>query len=366
MLVNRSCYQASVQASGLAYPLLLGFGSERLFRDIGVPAGGEMRVIFPLIVIITFLALTERPIEAQTTKVPRVGIFGDLQYPRSHNLEAFRQGLRELGYVEGQNIIVEPRYIFGNESRLPEIAAELVRLQVDVIVVLSTPAIYAAIAATKTIPIVITFPSDPAITGFTASLERPGGNVTGVSGLASQLGGKWLELIKETIPGASRVAVLWDRKGNSKAPTWNNVEIAARSLRIELQPLTVENQRDLEGAFKSATAARADAFVILPAPVLVQNLGEIAYLGLKNRLPGIFWRADFAEAGGLMAYGANRHEQTRRAAYVVDKILKGAKPAELPVETPTRFELVINLKTAKEIGIVVPPSVLAWADRVIR
>ena len=326
-----------------------------------------MRTTVVLVLIIVFLALTERfAVAQQTAKVPRVGIFGELQYPRSLNLEAFRQGLRELGYVEGQNIIVEPRYTFGNDSRLPEIAAELVRLQVDVIVALTTPAIYAAMAATKTIPIVITFPSDPAITGFTASLDRPGGNVTGVSGLVSQLGGKWLELIKETIPGASRVAVLWDRKGNSKAPTWNNVEIAARSLRVELQPVTVEDQRGLEGAFRLATTARADAFIILPAVVLGQNMAEIAYLGLKNRLPGIFWRADFAEAGGLMAYGANRHEQTRRAAYVVDKILKGARPAELPVELPRNFELVINLKTAKEIGITIPPAVLAWADRVIK
>jgi len=329
--------------------------------------GEDMRSIFPLVLIITFLIFPEGFATAQQPgKVPRVGIFGELAYPRSLNLEAFRQGLRELGYVEGQNIMLEPRFSFGKESRLPDIAAEMVRLQVEVIVALTTPALYAATGATKTIPIVMTFPSDPVVMGFVASLERPGGNVTGVSGLASQLGGKWLELIKETIPGAGRVAVLWDRKGNSKAPTWNNVEIAARSLRVELQPLTVENQRDLEGAFKSATAARADAFVILPAVVLGQNLGEIAYLGLKNRLPGIFWRADFAEAGGLMAYGANRHEQTRRAAYVVDKILKGAKPAELPVETPTQFELVINLKTAKEIGITIPPSVLAWADRVIK
>ncbi len=326
-----------------------------------------MRVIWPLVLIITFLALTEWAANAQhPAKVPRVGIFGELAYPRSHNLEAFRQGLRELSYVEGQNVILEPRFTFGKESTIPDIAAEMVRLQVDVIVTLTTPALFAAVAATKTIPIVMTFPSDPVLMGFVASLERPGGNVTGVSGLASQLGGKWLELIKETIPGAGRVAVLWDRKGNSKAPTWNNVEIAARSLRIDLQPVTVEDQRDLEGAFRSAITARADAFIILPAVVLGQNVAEIAYLGLKNRLPGIFWRTDFAEAGGLMAYGANRHEQTRRAAYVVDKILKGAKPAELPIELPRNFELVINLKTAKEIGITVPPQVLAWADRVIR
>ena len=326
-----------------------------------------MRTTVVLVLAITFLALNNHSATAQqTAKVPRVGIFGELQYPRSHNLEAFRQGLRELGYVEGQNIILEPRFSFGKESKLPEIAAEMVRVQVDVIVALTTPAIYAAMAATKTIPIVITFPSDPAMTGFTASLERPGGNVTGVSGLASQLGGKWLELIKETIPRASRVAVLRDPKVNNRAPAWKNVEVAARSLRVELQPVTVEDQRDLEGAFRLATTARADAFIILPAVVLAQNVAEIAYLGLKNRLPGIFWRADFAEAGGLMAYGANRHEQTRRAAYVVDKILKGARPAELPVELPRNFELVINLKTAKEIGITIPPAVLAWADRVIK
>jgi putative tryptophan/tyrosine transport system substrate-binding protein len=242
----------------------------------------------------------------------------------------------------------------------------MVRLPVDVIVTTNTPAIYAAMSATKTIPIVITYVGDPVAAGFIASLERPGGNVTGVSGLATELGGKWLELVKETVPAADRVAVFWNRQAENESPQSHGVEVAARALRVELQWLEVQNPRDLEGAFSAAASKGASAFIMLPSLVFGNNLKAVTYLALKSRLPGIFWRADFAGAGGLMAYGANQLEQSRRAAYVVDKILKGAKPAELPIELPKKFELVINLKTANEIGVKVPDKMLTWADQVIK
>jgi putative ABC transport system substrate-binding protein len=220
--------------------------------------------------------------------------------------------------------------------------------------------------ATKTIPIVMTFVGDAASEGFVASLERPGGNVTGVTGLKTELGGKWLELVKETIPSVRRVAVLWNPRSEDKFPVRKSVDQAARSLGVELQWLEVRRRDDIPRTFRSAVLAGAEAFIVLPGGIFFAGMSEIVDLAQKSRLPGISWRGDFAEAGGLMAYGANRLEQSRRAAYVVDKILKGAKPAELPVELPKSFELLINLKTAKEIGITIPPRVLAWADRVIK
>jgi putative ABC transport system substrate-binding protein len=330
-------------------------------------------ILSVLIVAVLSLAAGSARAQQQTAKVPRIGILG-LAYPSSPFLQSFRQGLRELGYIEGQNIILETRSSRGDDGRLDErlndLAAEMVRLQVDVIVAQSTLATYAAMSATKTIPIVMASTGDPVASGMVASLERPRGNVTGVSGLPTGLGGKMLELLKDTVPGVSRVAVLWNEGPEKIAPAWKamrkGVEVAARSLGVELQALEVRRPGDLAGAFRAATTGRADAFIALPGVDLAANGREIAELALKSRLPGIFWRADFAEAGGLIAYGLNRFEQSRRAAYFVDKILRGAKPAELPVETPMRFELVINLKTAKEIGITIPPSVLAWADRVIK
>jgi putative ABC transport system substrate-binding protein len=280
--------------------------------------------------------------------------------------EPFLQGLRELGYVEGQNVILTFR--IGEVSQFPDLAADLVQRKVDVIVTQNPDSTRAAMKATKTIPIVMTFAGDPVLLGFVASLERPGGNVTGVSGLTLELGGKWLELLKETIPSAKRVAVFWNRIAEEQFPVWKSVDLAARSLRVDLDWLQVQNSADIARRFRSAVWDRADAFIVLPGFADGRNMQEIAELALKNRLPGIFWRTDLAleEMGGLMAYGANRLEQSRRAAYIVDKILKGAKPAELPVELPKSFELVVNLKAAKELGITVPPRVLAWADRVIR
>jgi putative ABC transport system substrate-binding protein len=218
--------------------------------------------------------------------------------------------------------------------------------------------------ATKTIPIVMTYPSNPVADGIVASLERPGGNVTGISGLASGLGGKWLELVKETVPEVKRVAVLWGGRSGKESQEWKDVETAARALRIELQAVEVRGPSDLADAFKSATTGGAEAFVMLPH--IIGFPREIAELAIKSRLPGIFWRRDFAASGGLMAYGANLEEQARRAAYFVDKILKGAKPGELPIEQPMNFELAINIKTAKDLGITIPARVLAWADVVFR
>jgi ABC-type uncharacterized transport system substrate-binding protein len=333
-----------------------------------------MKTWFPIVLITFVLALSEGLAGAQqTTKVPRIGYLG-LNDPSSFLFKSFRQGLREVGYVEGQNIIIEPRFAFGNDWRLAGLAAELVRLNVDVIVVQGSPELSIVMHATKTIPIVMAYLGDPVAVGIVASRERPGGNVTGVSGMATELGGKWLELLKETVPAITRVAVLWSR-GFEKEPTMQGMEVTARSLGVELQSAQVQayfihgygnGSRSIGSAFTWATRGQAGAFVLLPSSILGQNLSYIADLGLKRRLPGIFWRAEFAEAGGLMAYGASQTEQFRRAAYVVAKILKGAKPAELPIEQPKKFELVINLKTANEIGVKVPDKMLTWADRIIK
>ena len=336
-----------------------------------------MKTWFPAFLIALVLALAEGFAGAQqNTKVPRIGYLG-LDDPSSLAFESFRQGLRELGYIEGQNIIIEPRFAFGNDRRLNGLAGELVGLNVNVIVAQNSSELSAARSMTKTIPIVMAYFGDPVAAGIIGSLERPGGNVTGISGLAAGLGGKWLELVKQTIPEVSRVGVLYNRRSERASPMMKELEIAARSLRIELQPGEVlyvsprsnswpGHIANLGAAFTWATRGRADAFIVLPGLALEERPDYIADLALQRRLPGIFWRADFAAAGGLMAYGANQTEQFRRAAYVVDKILKGAKPAELPVELPKKFELVINLKTAKEIGVKVPDKILAWADRIIK
>jgi putative ABC transport system substrate-binding protein len=336
-----------------------------------------MKTRFRLLLIAVVLALTEGFAGAQQSRtVPRIGYLG-FDDPSSPLFKSFRQGLRELGYIEGQNIIIEPRFSYGNDWRLHELAAELVRLNVNVIVaginhgerylvVGAVVDLDAAMSATKTIPIVMVYSGDPVAAGIVASMERPGGNVTGIGGMAAGLGGKWLELMKETVPGVSRVGVLWSRVAEKASPRMKELEVTARSLRVELQPAEAHESRDVGGAFTWATRGQVDALIVLPTFSFGLNAGYSADLALKRRLPSIFWRADFAEAGGLMAYGANQTEQFRRAAYFVDKILKGAKPAELPVERPQNFELVINLKTAKEIGITIPPRVLAWADRVIR
>jgi len=324
------------------------------------------------LLVASLLALTAVLADAQQpAKIPRIGYIG-LNDLSSHLFESFRQGLREVGYVEGQNIVIEPRFAYGNDWRLNQLAFELVRLNVNAIVSEGTPALSATMRSTSSIPIITAYLGDPVAVGIAESREHPGRNVTGISGMATELGGKWLELLKETVPAVSRVGVLWNR-GFEAQPTIKGMEIAARALGIQLQLSEVRlfsptgfKRGAVGAAFNWAIREQTDAFVLLPSSILGRDLFYIADLGLKKRLPGIFWRSQFAEAGGLMSYGANQSEQFRRAAYYVDRILKGANPAELPIELPKKFELTINLKTAKEIGITVPSRVLAWADKVIK
>jgi ABC-type uncharacterized transport system substrate-binding protein len=305
----------------------------------------------------------------QPKKVPRIGYVsgsGDANNP-GPQVEAFRQGLRDLGYLEAKNILIEYRYVEGKLDRVPGLVAELVQLRVDVLVTTFTVAIRAAKQATKTIPIVMVVLVDPVATGLVDSLARPGGNITGLTSLSRDLGGKRLELLNDAVPGISRVAVLWDADSATGAIAFKEYEAAARTLKIQLQPLEVRGPNpDLEGAFQVATKARVVALIIITNPVLQRHAKQIADLAIKNRLPSMLEGSRYIEAGGLMSYSANDVDQYRRAAVFVDKILKGAKPADLPVEQPTKFELVINLKTAKQLGLTIPQSVLYRADKVIK
>jgi putative ABC transport system substrate-binding protein len=281
-------------------------------------------------------------------------------------LEAFRHGLRELGYVEGQNIVIESRWAEGNYDRLPGLAAELVGLKMDVIVAAAVPAIRAAKEATRTIPIIMATVVDPVATGLVASLARPGGNITGLSTMAPAVVGKQLEMLKQVVPDASRVAVLWNPANPGNAPQLREAEVAAKTFGLRLQPLEARNPNDFDGAFVMMTRQQAGGLIVLVDAMFNEHRTRIADLAAKGRLPAVYGLPEHAEAGGLMAYGASRPELFRRAATYVDKILKGAKPADLPVEQPTKFELVINAKTAKALGLTIPPSVLLRADQVIQ
>jgi len=341
-----------------------------------------MRTGIRLLVAAVTLGLATVVACAQSSSdVLRIGIFGLDRPPLSPE---FLKSLRELGYVEGQNIVFEPRFHYGDDRRLPSFAAELVRLRVNVIVALSGVAIRAAMQATSNVPIVGVFVGDQGARKFVPNLERPGGNVTGIYLLTAAFGGKWLELIKEAVPNIRRVAVLWTRDAEDEMPVWDEVRRAARVLGTELVSVDIgrlEYATEITGSYSSLNRSavyvdlrrafnlklgRADAFVALPADLIRRNVDELANLARANRLPGIFWPAEFAEAGGLLAYGPNFSEMNRRLAFFVDRLLKGAKPSELPVEPARRFELTVNLRTAHALGISVAPSVLAWADRVIR
>jgi putative ABC transport system substrate-binding protein len=319
-------------------------------------------------VLAIFLLTSVCPAEAQQpTKVPRIGYLGGASTSaNAARIEAFRQGLRELGYVEGKNIVIEWRSSEGKADRLPGLAAELVRLKVDVIVTGGAAATRPAKEATVTIPIVMAQDNDPVGNGFVASLARPGGNITGLATLAPELSGKLLELLKETVPRLSRVAVLGTSTIPGSGQMLREVELAAEAFGVKLQYLDVLSPKDIEPAFRAAGKGRADAVLVLGGPVLVSHRTQIADLTAKNRLPAVYGQAEFMDAGGLMFYGASITEMFRRAATYVDKILKGAKPADLPVEQPTKFEFIINLKAAKQIGLTIPPNVLARADKVIR
>src|SRR5581483_2372556 len=281
-------------------------------------------------------------------------------------VDAFKQGLRSLGYTVGKSVGLEIRAADGRYERLPELAAELVALKADVIFAASAPAIKAAKVATNAIPIVFETLSDPVADGFVASLARPGGNLTGLAGVAPELSGKRLELLKEVVPGALRVAVLFNPENPNARRILKETEISAHALGMQLHVMEIRRSDELEKAFQTMVKARAGAFTVIPDPVLLAARKKVADLATKARLPAIYGTSGVAEIGGLMVYAPNLSDLKHRAATYVDKILKGAKPADLPVEQPTKFELVINLKTAKQIGLVIPPNVLARADKVIR
>jgi putative ABC transport system substrate-binding protein len=303
----------------------------------------------------------------QPKKVPRIGILhGASASSVAARTEAFREGLRERGYVEGENILIEYRYAEGKSDRLPGLAAELVRLNVDVIVTTAPLPTRAAKEATVTIPIVMMQDRDPVGTGFVASLARPGGNITGLSTLRPEISGKHVELLKETIPTLSRVAVIGTSTVPGTAQMLKAMELAAAEVKVKLQYLDVLAPKDIETAFREASKGRAEAVIGLGGPVLISHRTQFVDLVAKSRLPAIYNVAEFVEAGGLMTYGPSITDLSRRAATYVDKILKGAKPADLPVEQPKKFEFIINLKAAKQIGLTIPPNVLARADKVIR
>jgi len=323
--------------------------------------------IFAVALWATLFALCFAASAQQPNKVPRIGyLTATPSSTISARTEAFRQGLRELGYVEGKNIVIEWRYGDGKLDRVPALAAELVRLRVDVIVTGGVGGTHPANEATNTIPIVMTQDPDPVANGFVVSLARPGGNITGLSTLAPELSAKQLELLKEVLPKASRVAVLGTSTSPSTAQALRDTELAARALALKLQYLDVRGSKDIEGAFRAANKERADAVLMLGGPVLASQRTQIVELAVRSRLPVISRGQGDVEAGGLMAYGVSNTDLSRRAATYVDKILKGAKPADLPVEQPKKFELVINLKTAKQIGLTIPPNVLTRADKVIK
>ena len=283
------------------------------------------------------------------------------------SLEAFRQGLRELGYVEGETIAIECRSAEGKLDRQPDLVAQLIQLKVDIIVAAGgEPTARAAKQATQTIPIVMTNVGDPVVTGLVANLARPGGNLTGLVTMSPELSGKRLELLKDAFPKTSRVALFWNSSNPEQEPQIKEIKIAAQGLGILLQILEVRGPTDFDKAFSVITKEGTDALLILPDPLSNNHGKRITDFAGKNRFPAMYPRMEFVDVGGLMAYGPSYNDLFRRAASYVDKILKGAKPADLPIEQPTKFELVINLKTAKQIGLTIPPNVLARADRVIR
>ena len=330
----------------------------------------RLAVVRPATVVILFLlsaslgTATAQP----AGKVPRVGYltpWSDSDPGRQRGLEAFRQGLRELGYVDGQNIVIESRSAEGKNDRLPALAADLVRSKVDIIVAASGAATRAVQQTTRTIPIVMSLVNDPVGSGLVASLARPGGNVTGLTIMAPDLVAKRLELLKEVVPKVSRVALLRNPDNPADAAMLREMEAAARALGVRLQPLKTRNPQEIEDAFAAMIRERAGAVLFLSDALFYTQRRQIAELAAKGRLPSISGTSDYPDVGGLMAYGPNQPDLERRAATFVDRILKGAKPGDLPVEQPTKFDLVINLRTAKALGLTIPPSLLQRADRII-
>jgi putative tryptophan/tyrosine transport system substrate-binding protein len=326
-----------------------------------------MRSTIISVVLATILLATIFTAEAQQqTKVAKIGFLGTRSAGPDSGLELFRRELRGLGYVEGKNIAIESRYAENKLDRLPALADELVRLKVDVLVAGGTSDALAAKNTTRTIPIVFYNVGDPVASGLVDSLARPGGNITGYTTITAVLAGKRLELLKETVPKLSRVAVLWNPQEGSSLQQWKESQLPARELGLQLHSMEVSSADRYEGAFKEATQTRSAALAVTRHTLANSNQKRIADLAKKNRLPAIAARGGFVESGGLMSYAADLAESFRRAAYYVDRILKGAKPADLPVEQPTKFELMINLKTAKTLGLTIPPVVLMRAEKVIK
>ncbi len=321
---------------------------------IGTLAGG--------IVVAPFAAEAQ-----QAGKVYRIGYLDQGSAARSRPyFEAFRQGLRDLGWVEGQNIAIEGRFAEGKTDQLPTLAAELVRLKVDLIVTSNTPAALAAKQATTTIPIVIGLAADPVGSGIVAGLARPGGNITGWTHLGLELRAKYLDLLKEAVPQARRFGVLWNPANQVHRPSLKIIEAAAQRLNVELHLVGVQDPKEFESTFSALVGKRVEALVVFPDGMFLAQIPLIIALAARSRLPAMYGFREYAEAGGLMAYGANLFDMHRRGASFVNKILKGAKPGDLPVEQPTTFELIINLKTAKALGLTIPPSMLGRADEVIQ
>ncbi len=324
------------------------------------------------LIVTVALGIVLAPLAAdaqQPAKVARIGMLWTERPDARALLDVFRQGLREIGYVEGQNIVIEYRSAEGGAEQFPAVAAELVRLKVDLILAPNTPAARAAKQATSTVPIVAAVMGDPVRDGLVASLARPGGNVTGLTFLGPELVAKRLQLLHEAVPGVSRVAALWHPGAygeRTMSGIFKETEVAARALGVQLQLVEVRGSTDFDRAFSAMARERAGALITLPSPMLFVEHRRIVDLAAKSRLPAMYQAREFVDAGGLMAYGANIPDLFRRAATYVDKILKGAKPGDLPVEQPTKFELVINLKTAKALGLTIPQSVLIRADEVIK
>jgi putative ABC transport system substrate-binding protein len=321
-----------------------------------------------IVAIVVALAMCGAVAQAQQpAKVPRIG-YVDAGSPATtgHRVQAFMQGLRELGYMDGQKIVIEYRWAEGKLERLPGFVADLLHAKVDVIVSSATPAIRLAKEQTTTIPIVMAGVTDPVANGFVASLARPGGNITGLTHLSPDLTGKRLELLKEVVPKLSRVGVLWNPNQPGQPLAYKEAQVAAQELKVTLISMEARNREEIERVLSGVGKERPQALFELPDPLIFVNRELIAEFAAKHRLPAMYSFREYVDAGGLMSYGTSFPELFRRAAYFVDKILKGTKPADLPVEQPTKFEFVINLKAAKQIGLTIPPNVLARADRVIK
>jgi putative tryptophan/tyrosine transport system substrate-binding protein len=341
-------------------------------RRITVWAGTVVNLaatrLAPALILLLLTALLGPAAAQAPARVPKVGYIspGSSSDPaRLRRFEAFRQGLRELGYVEGQTIILEPRWAEGKYDQYPALAADLVRLKVDAIVASGGAATKAAQQATRTIPIIMSIVIDPVGSGLVSSLAHPGGNLTGTSMMATDLVGKQFEVLKEVVPKVSRVALLWNPANPGGAPQLREAEAVARALGVGLQTLEARNPQEIDSAFAAMTRERTGALVVLVDAFFTNQVRQIADLATKRRLPSIYGQREYAEAGGLMVYSSNPFDLERRTATFVDKILKGAKPADLPIEQPSKFDLVINLKTAKALGLTVPSSLLLRADKVV-